>query len=118
MRRRGLTDETIKKFGLGLVGRGQGRAGGRLRGQNIKPDQLIEAGLMKQGEHGPVDMFFSRVMFPIRDRRGAMVSFGGRILGDGQPKYVNGPETSVFSKRRSLYGLNIARDAVRKGCEN
>ena len=70
---------------------------------------------MKQGERGPVDMFFSRVMFPITDRRGTKISFGGRILGDGQPKYVNGPETAVFSKRRSLYGLNFARDAVRKG---
>ncbi len=47
-------------------------------------------------------------MFPIRDRRGAVLSFCGRILGDGQPKYVNGPETAVFSKRRSLYGLNLA----------
>jgi DNA primase len=54
-------------------------------------------------------------MFPIRDRRGAMISFGGRIMGDGQPKYVNGPETAVFSKRRSLYGLNLAREVLRKG---
>ena len=65
---------------------------------------------MKQGERGPVDMFFSRVMFPIRDRRGTLISFGGRIMGDGQPKYVNGPETALFSKRRSLYGLKSARD--------
>ncbi len=112
---RGLTDETIKKFGLGWSGEGRGALGAALRGQNIKPEQLIEAGLMKQGERGPVDMFFSRVMFPIRDRRGSMISFGGRIMGDGQPKYVNGPETAVFSKRRSLYGLNLAREAVRKG---
>ena len=50
------------------------------------------------------DLFFNRVMFPIRDRRGRVISFGGRILGDGQPKYVNGPETALFSKRRTLYG--------------
>lgn len=112
---RGLTDETIKKFGLGWSGEGRGALSAALRGQDIKPEQLIEAGLMKQGERGPVDMFFSRVMFPIRDRRGSMISFGGRIMGDGQPKYVNGPETAVFSKRRSLYGLNLAREAVRKG---
>jgi DNA primase len=115
LRRRGLTDATIQKFGLGFSGEGRGALAAGLRGANIKPDQLIEAGLMKQGDSGPVDMFFSRVMFPIADRRGGLISFGGRILGDGQPKYVNGPETPAFSKRRALYGLNFARDAVRKG---
>ncbi len=115
LRKRGLTDETIRKFGLGWSGEGRGALATALRGQNVKPEQLIEAGLMKRGESGPVDMFFGRVMFPIRDKRGAMISFGGRIMGDGQPKYVNGPETAVFSKRRSLYGLNFAREAVRKG---
>ena len=61
------------------------------------------------------DLFFNRVMFPIRDRRGRVISFGGRILGDGQPKYVNGPETALFSKRRTLYALDLAREAVRGG---
>ncbi|HWA44144.1 MAG TPA: toprim domain-containing protein, partial [Hypericibacter adhaerens] len=60
-------------------------------------------------------LFFNRVMFPIRDRRGRVISFGGRILGDGQPKYVNGPETALFSKRRTLYALDLAREAVRGG---
>jgi DNA primase len=115
LRGRGLTDETIRRFGLGWSGEGRGQLAGALRGQNIKPEQLLEAGLMKQGEHGPVDMFFARVMFPIRDRRGAAISFGGRIMGDGQPKYVNGPETAVFSKRRSLYNLDQARNGARKG---
>jgi DNA primase len=112
---RGLSDETIRKFGLGWSGEGRGALAAGLRGQGINTEQLIAAGLMKAGDFGPVDYFFSRVMFPIRDRRGGMISFGGRIMGDGQPKYVNGPETAVFSKRRSLYGLNFARDAVRKG---
>ncbi len=115
LRGRGLSDETVKKFGLGWSGEGRGALLAALKPQGITAEQLVEAGLMKTGERGPVDMFFSRVMFPIRDRRGAMLSFSGRILGDGQPKYVNGPETAVFSKRRSLYGLNLARDAVRKG---
>ena len=61
------------------------------------------------------ELFFNRVMFPIRDRRGRVISFGGRILGDGQPKYVNGPETALFSKRRNLYALDLAREAVRSG---
>jgi DNA primase len=115
LRQRGLTDATIKKFGLGWSGEGRGALSAALSRQGIKPEQLIEAGLMKQGDFGPVDMFFSRVMFPIQDRRGAITSFSGRIMGDGQPKYVNGPETAAFSKRRSLYGVNFAREAVRKG---
>ena len=115
LRRRGLTDLTIRAFGLGWSGEGRGALAAALRGRNIKPEQLVEAGLMKRGERGPVDMFFSRVMFPISDRRGARISFGGRIMGDGQPKYVNGPETAAFSKRRSLYNLHVAREAVRKG---
>lgn len=117
LRRRGLTDETIKRFQLGWSGTGRGALAAALRKYEVKTEQLIEAGLMKQGEHGPVDMFFDRVMFPIRDRRGGLVSFGGRIMGDSQPKYVNGPETALFSKRRSLYGLNLAREAVRKGAQ-
>ena len=56
-------------------------------------------------------------MFPIRDRRGRTISFGGRVLGDGQPKYLNGPETDLFSKRRTLYGLDVAREAARGGAE-
>ncbi len=115
LRGRGLTDSTIRKFGLGWSGEGRGALAAALRGQGITTEQLVEAGLMKLGDRGPVDMFFSRVMFPITDRRGQKISFGGRILGDGQPKYVNGPETPAFSKRRALYGLNFARDAVRGG---
>jgi DNA primase len=115
LRQRGLADATIKKFGLGWSGEGRGSLSSALSRQGIKTDQLIEAGLMKQGDFGPVDMFFSRVMFPIQDRRGAITSFSGRIMGDGQPKYVNGPETPAFSKRRSLYGVNFARESVRKG---
>ncbi len=117
LRERGLSEATIKKFGLGWSGEGRGALAAAVARQNIQTDQLIEAGLMKQSEagRGPVDMFFSRVMFPIQDRRGAITSFSGRILGDGQPKYVNGPETPAFSKRRSLFGVHFAREAVRKG---
>jgi DNA primase len=115
LRGRGLSDDTIKRFGLGWSGEGRGALAAILGRASITQDQLIEAGLMKQGERGPVDYFFSRVMFPIRDRRGRVISFGGRILGDGQPKYLNGPETGLFSKRRTLYGLDAARDAVHGG---
>ena len=83
----------------------------------ITQDQLVDAGLMRRDDETgrAFDLFFNRVMFPIRDRRSRVISFGGRILGDGQPKYVNGPETALFSKRRTLYALDLARDAVRGG---
>jgi DNA primase len=116
LRRRGLTEETIERFGLGWSGAGRGALAAELREQGIEPAQLIEAGLMQPREEGGAnDLFFNRVMFPIRDRRGRVISFGGRILGDGQPKYVNGPETALFSKRRHLYGLDLAREGVFRG---
>jgi DNA primase len=116
LRRRGLTEETITRFGLGWSGAGRGALLAELREEGIDQRQLIEAGLMQERDEGRVvDLFFSRVMFPIRDRRGRTISFGGRILGDGQPKYVNGPETVLFSKRRNLYGLDLAREGVFRG---
>lgn len=114
LRRRGLTDATIRRWGLGWSGEGRGALAADLAREGITPPMLAEAGLVKpaDGRDGFVDMFFNRVMFPIRDRRGRVVSFGGRILGDGHPKYVNGPETEIFSKRRTLYGLDLARTAA------
>ncbi|MCQ4162096.1 DNA primase [Roseomonas sp. GC11] len=115
--RRGLSEETIRRFGLGWSGGGRGALAADLKPQGIEPRQLVEAGLMRpgEGEAPPTDLFFNRVMFPIRDRRGRIISFGGRVLGDGQPKYVNGPETDLFSKRRNLYALDLAREAAFKG---
>lgn len=117
LRNRGLTDETIIRFNLGWSGDGRGALTAELARHDVKLDMLIEAGLVRAPEDGrPArEQFYNRVMFPIRDRRGQVVSFGGRILGDGQPKYVNGPETPVFSKRRMLYGLDFARAAARAG---
>lgn len=115
LKQRGLAEATIARFGLGWSGEGRGALLGALGRQGIAPGRLIEAGLAKQGERGPVEYFFNRVVFPIRDRRGRVISFGGRTLGDGQPKYLNGPETPVFSKSRTLYGLDLAREAVRAG---
>ncbi len=117
LRGRGLTEETIRRFGLGWSGEGRGALAADLAREGIEPPMLAEAGLMRLAEGGrpAADMFFSRVMFPIRDRRGRTISFGGRTLGDGQPKYVNGPETALFSKRRTLFGLDFAREAARTG---
>jgi len=117
LRKRALTEETIERFGLGWSGEGRGALTTALAEAGATREKLLEAGLLRAGDDGAVrgELFFSRVMFPIRDRTGRMISFGGRILGDGQPKYVNGPETLLFSKRRTLYGLDLAREASRKG---
>ncbi|MGE4045346.1 MAG: DNA primase [Acetobacteraceae bacterium] len=117
LRGRGLTEETVRRFGLGWSGEGRGALAAELAREGVTLEQLVEAGLMRRDDDSGriFDLFYSRVMFPIRDRRGRTISFGGRILGDGQPKYLNGPETSLFSKRRSLYGLDLAREAVRNG---
>lgn len=116
LRGRGLTDATIARFGLGWSGDGRGGLVNELRADGIEPGMLLEAGLLRETEEGPPrELFYNRVMFPIADRRGRIISFGGRILGDGQPKYVNGPETPVFSKRRGLYAQHLARDAARQG---
>ncbi len=114
---RGLSDETIHRYGLGWSGEGRGVIAADLAREGVTAEQLVDAGLMRRDdETGRVfDLFFNRVMFPIRDRRGRTISFGGRIMGDGQPKYLNGPETALFSKRRTLYGLDLAREAVRRG---
>src|SRR5580692_1976718 len=113
LRGRGLTDETIQRFGLGWSGDGRGALIGELKREGIEQDLLMETGLLRGGEDGGRvgELFFNRVMFPIRDRRGRVISFGGRTLGDGQPKYLNGPETALFSKRRNLYALDLARAA-------
>jgi DNA primase len=116
LKRRGLSEETIASFGLGWSGAGRGSLVADLKGEGITPEQLLEAGLLREREEGPpAELFFNRVMFPIRDRRGRVISFGGRMLGDGQPKYVNGPETAVFQKRRSLYALDLAKEAAFRG---
>ena len=116
LRGRGLSEETIRRFGLGYAP-GRGALTAELGREGIEPALLVEAGLLRQDEEGarPFELFFERVMFPIRDRRGAVISFGGRMLGDGQPKYLNGPETALFAKRRTLYGLDLARAAARAG---
>jgi DNA primase len=115
---RGLTEETIRGFGLGWSGEGRGALVAELGREGITPEQLLAAGLLREPDDPGAsarELFFNRVMFPIHDRRGNIVSFGGRTLGDAQPKYVNGPETSVFSKRRTLYGLHRAQTGARAG---
>ena len=115
--RRGLREETIRAFALGWAPAGRGAILADLRAEGVSEEQMLEAGLLRPGEAGepPRDFFYARVMFPIRDRRGRVIAFGGRILGEGQPKYVNSPETPLFRKRMGLYGLDLAREGAFRG---
>ena len=115
LRDRDLTDTTIAEWGLGWAPATGGALLSALREDGIDPDQLLQAGLTTQTDTGPRAFFYNRVTFPIRDARARVISFGARTLGDGQPKYLNGPDSPVFSKRRSLYGLDRARTAARNG---
>lgn len=117
-RRRGVSDESIEKFQLGFAPQPD-RWDALLRhsAQNgLKPEILEKAGLALMGRKGSrYDRFRDRVTFTIRDLQGRVVGFGARTLGDGEPKYLNSPETPVFSKSRVLYGLLEARDELRDG---
>ena len=111
-RGRQLTDETMKKFGLGYASITSDGLVKHLRSKGYKDAQIIDAGLAtfdeKRGTH---DKFWNRVMFPIFDAGGKVIGFGGRVLGDGLPKYINSPETMIFDKGRNLYGLNFAKSS-------
>ncbi len=116
LRRRGLSPETIARFGLGWSGDGRGALTAELARAGVETARMLEAGLLREAEDGPVrELYWNRVTFPIRDRRGRLVSFGGRTLGDAKPKYINGPESPVFSKKRNLYALDLARAGLRAG---
>jgi DNA primase len=114
--RRGLDEDTVRAFGLGYAPDAWEALGRHLADQQVPEELVVEAGLAIRRDRGrgAYDRFRGRVMFPIRDHSGKLVSFGGRIMGDGEPKYMNGPESPVFSKSRTLYNLDQARPAMRK----
>ena len=113
LKRRGLTGEIAARFGLGWA------PAGRTALQGVFPDylddRLLEAGLVIRRDDGSrYDRFRERVMFPIRDVRGRVIAFGGRVLDKGEPKYLNSPETPLFDKGRNLYGLHEGRAAIKE----
>ena len=109
---RGLDDAIIRRFGLGFADTGGAPLTNYLKSKGFTDAQLIEAGLATNDEkRGMYDKFWNRVMFPIFDTGNRVIGFGGRVLGDGKPKYLNSPETPIFDKGRNLYGLNYARSA-------
>ncbi|MCI9073584.1 MAG: DNA primase [Lachnospiraceae bacterium] len=109
---RELSDETMRKFGLGYAGRSGAGLIRHLKQKGFEDRLIIEAGLGSHNERtGLVSPFWNRVMYPIQDIHNRVIGFGGRVMGEGEPKYLNSQETPVFDKRRNLYGLNFARTA-------
>lgn len=107
---RGLSEETIRKFGLGYSDKYSNDLYQYLKSKNYSDELLRESGLFNVDERqGMYDKFWNRVIFPIMDVNNRVIGFGGRVMGEGKPKYLNSPETQIFDKGRNLYGLNIAR---------
>lgn len=112
LKKRELSDETIRKFGLGFANMTSNDLVKFLKSKGYEDEVIRDAGLATFDEKfGFHDKFWNRVMFPIQDINHRVIGFGGRVMGDGKPKYLNSPETPVFDKSRNLYGLNIARTA-------
>ena len=109
-KKRKLSDETIKAFGLGYSNKYSDDLYRYLKSKGYKDDMIAKAGLISIDEkNGVYDKFWNRVMFPIMDVNSRVIGFGGRVMGDAKPKYLNSPETMIFDKSRNLYGLNRAR---------
>lgn len=110
LKRRELSDDTIKAFGLGYSNKYSDDLYRYLKERGYKDEMIAKAGLISIDErHGAHDKFWNRVMFPIMDVNSRVIGFGGRVMGDAKPKYLNSPETLIFDKSRNLYGLNRAR---------
>ncbi len=108
--RRELTSSTIKKFGLGYAPDSWDSLTKAMKALGYSEGLMLQAGLVRKGKKGGVyDTFRNRLMFPVFDVRGNVIGFSGRILGDGEPKYMNSPETPVFNKSKNLFGLNLAK---------
>lgn len=109
LRDRQLTDDTIRRFGLGFANKTSDDLYRYLKAKGYDDRLLKETGLVTIEERGAHDKFWNRVMFPIMDVNNRVIGFGGRVMGAGEPKYLNSPETKLFDKSRNLYGLNYAR---------
>jgi DNA primase len=119
LRRRGMAEDTVARFRIGFAPDARGALKAALVKQGYAESLLFDAGLLRRREEGgeTYDLFRSRIIFPITDRRGRVIAFGGRVLDpapEGAPKYLNSPETSLFHKGRTLYGLAQAAEGARK----
>ncbi len=107
---RGISKEMVVRFGMGMAPDSWNTLYDEMRKKGYLPQDMLDAGLIKSGKNGGYyDTFRNRLMFPVIDVRGSVIGFSGRILGDGEPKYLNSPDTVVFKKSKNLFGLNLAK---------
>jgi DNA primase len=112
LKKRGIGSATVMRFGIGLAPEGRNKLKAAL--SSLGEDKLVETGMLIKPDEGETyDRFRGRLMIPIRDARGRVIAFGGRILGQGEPKYLNSPDTPLFDKGRTLYNLDLASPATR-----
>ena len=111
---RGISHETLNKFGIGYADESWDSLYNHLTGMGFKKEKLLELGLISESKGKYYDKFRNRVMFPIMNTNGKVIGFGGRIIEDGNPKYLNSQESNVFLKKNNLYGLNITRQDIGK----
>jgi DNA primase len=115
IKKRGLSDEICEQFRIGYAPAGGSPLMSRLASQGAPQRAIVASGLASQRDDGMTrDFFYDRLMFPIADIQGRIIAFGGRILGDGEPKYLNTRETPLFSKQRTVYALNYARETIKE----
>ena len=115
LKKRGLSKEMIESFALGYAGDHWDHLRNELLKQGFREEDMLSAGVVSQSSNGRCyDRFRHRLMFPICDKKGDFIAFGGRVLDDSLPKYLNTPETAVFHKGRNLYGLHLAYSAIRR----
>ena len=114
LKKRGVSDEMIRTFGLGFASQHSSALYQYLRKKGYTDAQLRDSGLVTINERGARDRFWNRVIFPIMDTNNRVIGFGGRVMGTGEPKYLNSPETRIFDKSRNLYGLNVAKRSREK----
>lgn len=117
LKKRGLTEETIKEFGLGYAPQNWEALTRFLKKRSFNTKEIIDSGLGVASNSGCYDRFRGRIMFPLIDVRGKVIGFSGRILDQGEPKYINSPQTSIFDKRRFLYGIHISKGAIKESKE-
>ena len=113
MKNRGISEDTMNRFGIGYADGEWRSLYDHLRQKGISEDKLLSLGLISKSKDRCFDKFRNRVIFPIMNTAGKVIGFGGRIIGEGEPKYLNSPETMIFDKSRNLYGLNFARSSRR-----
>ena len=112
LKKRGLTDDTIRDFALGFAPTDGTALIKTLKRQGFTDQEMIDAGIASFSEkYGMSCKFWNRVMFPILNEKKMVIGFGGRVMGDGEPKYLNSPETDIFNKRRNLYGFDVAKNS-------